>query len=195
MHEGNGLLVALLYYTGMRLGEALGLQWECVDFRRKVIHVRQQVNLRKGTITPPKTKESIRDIPLPDELAEMLVRGFPQAFVFPAPDGTYYRNSSSNRLWRSLMERMAELGPDIETREDGASVLTPHYFRHNYASILYNAGVDVLSAQKFLGHANVKVTLEIYSHLSKEKEDASAGAVMDAFKKRLPESCQSESTK
>ena len=81
------------------------------------------------------------------------------------------------------MERMAELGPDIETREDGASILTPHYFRHNYASILYNAGVDVLSAQKFLGHANVKVTLEIYSHLSKEKEDASAGAVMDAFKK------------
>lgn len=195
MQEENGLLVALLYYTGMRLGEVLGLQWECVDFRKKVIHVRQQVNLRKGMITPPKTKESIRDIPLPDELAEMLVRGFPQAFVFPAPDGTYYRNSSSNRLWRSLMERMVELGPDIETREDGASVLTPHYFRHNYASILYNAGVDVLSAQKFLGHANVKVTLEIYSHLSKEKEDASAGAVMDAFKKRLPESCQSKSTK
>jgi integrase len=195
MQEENGLLVALLYYTGMRLGEALGLQWECIDFKKKVIHVRQQVNLRKGTITPPKTKESIRDIPLPDELAEMLVRGFPQAFVFPAPDGTYYRNSSSNRLWRSLMERMAELEPSIETREDGASVLTPHYFRHNYASILYNAGVDVLSAQKFLGHANVKVTLEIYSHLSKEKEDASAGAVIDAFKKRLPESCQNKNTK
>ena len=157
--------------------------------------LRQQVNLRKGTITPPKTKESIRDIPLPDELAEMLVRGFPQAFVFPALDGTYYRNSSSNRLWRSLMERMAELGPDIETREDGASILTPHYFRHNYASILYNAGVDVLSAQKFLGHANVKVTLEIYSHLSKEKEDANAEAVRIVFQKRLPESCQSESTK
>lgn len=195
MQEENGLLVALLYYTGMRLGEALGLQWECVDFKKNVIHVRQQVNLRKGMITPPKTKESIRDIPLPDELAEMLVRGFPQAFVFPAPDGTYYRNSSSNRLWRSLMERMAELGPDIETREDGASILTPHYFRHNYASILYNAGVDVLSAQKFLGHANAKVTLEIYSHLSKEKEDASAGAVIDAFKKRLPESCQGKTTK
>ena len=195
MQEENGLLVALLYYTGMRLGEALGLQWECIDFKKKVIHVRQQVNLRKGTIAPPKTKESIRDIPLPDELAEMLVRGFPQAFVFPAPDGTYYRNSSSNRLWRSLMERMAELEPDIETREDGSSILTPHYFRHNYASILYNAGVDVLSAQKFLGHANVKVTLEIYSHLSKEKEDASAGAVIDAFKKRLPESCQSKNTK
>lgn len=195
MQEENGLLVALLYYTGMRLGEALGLQWECVDFRKKVIHVRQHVNLRKGTITPPKTKESIRDIPLPDELAEMLVRGFPQAFVFPAPDGTYYRNSSSNRLWRSLMERMAELEPDIETREDGSSILTPHYFRHNYASILYNAGIDVLSAKKFLWHSNVKTTLEIYSYLSREKEAANAEAVRIVFQKRLPESCQSESTK
>ena len=195
MQEENGLLVALLYYTGMRLGEALGLQWECVDFRKKVIHVRQQVNLRKGTITPPKTKESIRDIPLPDELAEMLMRGFPQAFVFPAPDGTYYRNSSSNRLWRSLMERMAELETDIDTREDGSSILTPHYFRHNYASILYNAGIDVLSAKKFLWHSNVKATLEIYSYLSREKEAANAEAVRIVFQKRLPESCQSESTK
>ena len=93
------------------------------------------------------------------------------------------------------MERMAELEPDIETREDGSSILTPHYFRHNYASILYNAGIDVLSAKKFLGHSNVKTTLEIYSHLSKEKEDANAAAVRGVFKKRLPESCQSESTK
>lgn len=195
MQEENGLMVALLYYTGMRLGEALGLQWECVDFKKKVIHVRQQVNLGLGKITPPKTKESIRDIPLPDELAEMLVRGFPQAFVFPSPSGSYYRNTPVNRLWIDLMRRMIEIDPTIETRGNGASVLTPHYFRHNYASILYNAGVDVLSAQKFLGHANAKVTLEIYSHLSREKEDANAETVRSVFQKRLPESCQSKTTK
>ena len=195
MHEENGLLVALLYYTGMRLGEALGLQWECVDFKKKVIHVRQQVNLGLGEITPPKTKESIRDIPLPDELAEMLVRGFPQAFVFPSPSGSYYRSTPVNRLWIDLMRRMMEIDPTIETRGNGVAMLTPHYFRHNYASILYNAGIDVLSAKKFLGHSNVKTTLEIYSHLSKEKEDANAEAVRSVFQKRLPESCQSKNTK
>lgn len=195
MHEENGLLVALLYYTGMRLGEALGLQWECVDFKRKMIHVKQQMNLREGKITPPKTKESIRDIPMPEELEAMLVRGFPTAFVFPNPTGTYYRSSSANRLWIGLMRRMVEIDPTIETRGDGVALLTPHYFRHNYASVLYNAGVDVLSAKKFLGHSNVKTTLEIYSHLSKEKEDANAAAVRDVFKKRLPESCQNKNAK
>ena len=89
------------------------------------------------------------------------------------------------------MARMYEIDRNIETRPgENMSILTPHYFRHNYASVLYNAGIDVLSAQRFLGHANVKVTLEIYSHLSKAKEDENAGIVKTVFSKRLPESCQ-----
>jgi site-specific recombinase XerD len=43
-------------------------------------------------------------------------------------------------------------------------------FRHTYATILYNAGVDVKSAQRFLGHADINVTLKIYTHLSAQKE-------------------------
>lgn len=48
--------------------------------------------------------------------------------------------------------------------------LTPHMFRHTYATILYNAGVDVKSAQRFLGHADINMTLKIYTHLSEQKE-------------------------
>lgn len=48
--------------------------------------------------------------------------------------------------------------------------LTPHMFRHTYATILYNAGVDVKSAQLFLGHADIGMTLRIYTHLSKQKQ-------------------------
>lgn len=193
MQEENGLLVALLYYAGLRLGEACGLQWEHIDFKKGLIHVCQQVNLRTGKIADTKTENSVRDVPLPDELAEMLLplRGMPKAYVFPAPGGSYYRNSPVNRLWLCLMARMYEIDHNIETRPgENVSILTPHYFRHNYASVLYNAGIDVLSAQRFLGHANVKVTLEIYSHLSKAKEDENAGVVKTVFSKRLPESCQ-----
>ena len=64
-----------------------------------------------------------------------------------------------------------EEGVVIETY---GSMLTPHYFRHNYASVLYNAGVDVLSAQRFLGHSNPATTMAIYTHLSAETEDKSA---------------------
>jgi integrase len=63
------------------------------------------------------------------------------------------------------------------------SILTAHYYRHNYASILYNAGVDVLTAQKWLGHADAKTTLSIYAHLSEDFELKNAGKLEDAFSK------------
>lgn len=44
--------------------------------------------------------------------------------------------------------------------------ITPHMLRHTYATILYNAGVDVKSAQCFIGHAHINMALKIYTHLS-----------------------------
>ena len=51
--------------------------------------------------------------------------------------------------------------------------ITPHMFRHTYASMLYFSGVDVLTAQKLLGHADLSTTLKVYTHLQKETEDLS----------------------
>lgn len=84
------------------------------------------------------------------------------------------------------MARLYDIAPEIDATEKGGrmiSVITPHYLRHNYASVLYNAGVDVLSAQRYLGHANAKITLEIYSHLSAQKEKYSAEQLQGAFEK------------
>jgi len=182
--DPNGLLLKLLYYTGMRLGEACGLQWQDVDFKKQIIHVVRKVDFKAGELGDPKTDNSVRDIPMPEDLRDALLplRGFGTAFVFPAPDGSFWRNTQLNRLWKSLMQKVYDADNTIEAKE-GISILTAHYFRHNYASVLYNAGIDVLSAQKFLGHASAKTTLEIYSHLAKEKEDANAAATRDAFKK------------
>jgi site-specific recombinase XerD len=55
--------------------------------------------------------------------------------------------------------------------------LTPHMFWYTYATILYNAGVDVKSAQRFLGHADINVTLKIYTHLSAQKEQEAVAAL------------------
>ena len=54
---------------------------------------------------------------------------------------------------------------------------TAHQMRHTYASMLFDAGVDVKSAQKFLGHSDVEVTLSVYTHLSRFKEDAAISAL------------------
>lgn len=191
--DPNGLLILILYYTGLRLGEACGLQWEDVDFKKRMISVRRDIDFKSGEVGTVKTKHSIRDVPMPDELVAALlpIRGVGNAFILTGADGNHWKNSQLNRLWHALMAKMYAVDPSIESRgEPPESVLTAHYFRHNYASILYNADVDILSAQRFLGHSSVKTTLEIYSHLSAAKEDKNADKARSAFEKRLPKGCQ-----
>lgn len=211
----EGLLLLILYYTGLRIGEALGLQWRDIDFSKRVLHVQRDIDMKTGTIGALKTKSSNRRVPIPDDLLNALlnVRGVGETFVLQAPES--HSNLSLRtytRRWNRLMQAMYEYDNSIDhkpikvekpkksKKQDKSnnenknnrknkvsneqrfqSVLTAHYFRHNYASVLYNADVDVLSAQRFLGHADVKTTLSIYSHLSEGKEDRNADKVRNAF--------------
>lgn len=109
---------------------------------------------------------------------------FPFIFV-----STNTRLESYRDVWRGLQAALYAADNSMQSAA-GRSILTAHYYRHNYASILYNAGVDVLTAQKWLGHADAKTTLAIYSHLSEDYELHNAGKLEDAFSqkvaKRLP---------
>ena len=210
----EGLLLLILYYTGMRLGEVIGLQWHDVDFTNRMINVRRDIDYCTNNIDTLKSTSSERAIPMPDELYAALnaVRGVGNTFVLQASETHgHLPQSTLKRRWERLMiamynadqsieravirMRKGKVLPDGKREEDTpiyGSALTAHYFRHNYASILYNADVDILSAQKFLGHADVKTTLSIYSHLSKDKEDSNAEKVRNALSnskvaKKLPE--------
>ena len=69
--------------------------------------------------------------------------------------------------------------------------ITPHMLRHTYATMLFDANVDVKSAQKFLGHADIEVTLSIYTHLTKYKEDKAINALnahLDSMVENQPNS-------
>lgn len=175
----DGLFLLVLYYLGLRRGEALGLKWKDFNLRGQTVTISRDIDYKAGaTEGELKTKAAYRTIPVPDQLIERLrpVVGLPEVYVFqstkpgqPLPESTYQRK------WAALMSAMYEVAPSIEYKQLASgtrrSILTPHYFRHNYASLLYNADVDVLSAKKWLGHANVATALGIYAHLGAGKED------------------------
>ena len=66
---------------------------------------------------------------------------------------------------RDVADYARKRGLEIDLREDGTSVLTAHYLRHNFASMLYYAGVDLLRAKEWMGHADIQTMLRIYTHL------------------------------
>jgi len=63
--------------------------------------------------------------------------------------------------------------------------ITAHMLRHTYASLLYDAGVDIKSAQRYLGHSDIETTLEIYTHLTKHKEDEAVQSINKHFEERF----------
>lgn len=190
----NGLMLALLYYTGMRRGEMLGLKWSDIDYGAHMIHVERDIDYITNSPGEVKTACSVRDVPMPIELEQMLraqpIKGM--SYVIQGErTGEHLPKSTYLRKWCDLMAAVYHENNGIEhtilrtRRKDEpeviGSVLTAHFFRHNYASILYHAGVDVLTAQKYLGHADPSTTLKIYTHLAKQQEEADMKKIFALF--------------
>ena len=179
-HE-HGLLLAVLYYTGLRRGEALGLKWSDFDWNDNLVHVQRDIDYmttkpKEGEL---KTQAAERYVPIPPALRKLLLprREFGECYVFHTKDGSPLPQSSFQRIWLSLMmdagcvverEITADTNRARDVRKRYKATLTPHYFRHNYVTLLYEAGVDPLVAMKIVGHRDYQTTANIYTHLKEE---------------------------
>lgn len=162
---GQHFLPALIYYTGMRWGEAMGLRWEDIDREAKLIHIRRSVYYvsTKPMIKTPKTEMGVRVVPLLDALASVLPKGKLRGYLFTEEDGkSLLARSRASRLWS-------------DWQKEAGTTLTAHQVRHGYATALLEAGVDAKVAQRLLGHAQISTTLDIYTHVRDEAvRDAAA---------------------
>jgi integrase len=79
------------------------------------------------------------------------------------------------RLWRYYMNELSrQYGEGVHIQE-----FTPHCLRHTYCTMLYESGIDVVVAQGLMGHKDIKTTLGIYTHLSKEKAERDVSKLND----------------
>src|SRR2546425_4543530 len=160
-------------YTGMRLSEVLGLSWEDVDFAAGVIHVRHQLARGRRGIPPhripPKTRASVRKIPLLSQLAAALrehKRGSRSAassdYVFATGSGTPFLHHNVSK--RVLRRAATAAGLDRPGRR-----VRFHDLRHTFAShLIIDIRLDVVQVSHILGHARTSMTLDTYTHLFEE---------------------------
>ncbi len=150
----------LLYYTGIRIGEALALNVNDIDFAEHRIAINKTYYKIKNIeyITTPKTASSIRTIKIPGFLVDILSK---------YTDGIYDKDA---RLFKTSRTNIHRCKNSI-IRKLGLKNIRLHDFRHSHASILLNRGVDVVTVSKRLGHESVKMTLDTYSHLIKDSEE------------------------
>ena len=178
----DGLFLAVLFYMGLRRGEALGLRWEDIDFNAHCVRIERDIDFAAGLnmVGEVKTQTSRRAVPMPESVENRLraVRGI--GWIFSRPDGQPYRESDFVRVWRELQKALVAAVPEIE-QESGRSILTAHYFRHNYATLLHRAGVPAEQARDWLGHSSIAVTIDIYTHLDQAESRSAAAKLATVF--------------
>lgn len=150
------LLFALMYYAGLRPSEAKRV--ESSDIQGDMLRVRGS-----------KTKAATRTVPVPGALIDLIPQDRTGILVLSSrgkPMGDY------RKAWAALVRDMAGCGA-IDTDD-----LSPYCLRHTYCTHLQEAGVDIRTAQYLMGHADIKMTANIYTH-TREGELLKAASLID----------------
>ncbi len=178
--------IAVCAFAGLRLGEAAGLRLEDVDFLRRTISVRHQLQGETNSTTElvaPKFG-SERVVYVPAELIALLAEHVRRHGVRPGEwlvsAGTLPLNrNSAGHQWRQVRKAA------------GLDRYTLHDLRHFYASGLIASGCDVVTVQRSLGHSSATITLGVYSHLWPTAEDRTRAAAGDLMAAALGASADS----
>ncbi|MDT2756226.1 site-specific integrase [Enterococcus asini] len=167
----------LLSASGCRQGELLGLEWRFVDFKEECIYINQTLargENRRLYIEQPKTKHSKRTVSLDHETMQVLKKWKKEQaasylqlgintnqknqLVFPNVSNSFIQLSKP-RTWMLRIMRNNDL-----------RIITIHGFRHTHATLLLEAGVPAKTISERLGHTNIQITLDLYSHVTERME-------------------------
>lgn len=183
------IAVMLMMFMGLRTGELLALEWKNIDFDKRTIQINKscskcssnQYYVKEGT-----KNGKCRIVPIPESILSWLEKEFfnsNNSLVFPNNSGRLHTPTTWRRTWKSYQNDLNYYAYTLKCKAKG---ITPknkfapsgipdmgikfnaHQLRHTYATMLFLAGVDVLTMKELLGHSDIKTTLGIYTHLEEK---------------------------
>ena len=171
-----GLFPFFLLCTGLRKSEALALLWSDIDFNQKEIRITKSLDYTNGAnpkVKSPKTEAGNRIVPILDVLIPPLMKEYKNhksEYVFPSfssnrggPGGRLMTERGYEGAWLNYCKTVGLMDGD-------KPAITAHNLRHGTATLMFELGVDELTAQKILGHSRVEITREIYTDLRNAKK-------------------------
>lgn len=167
-HDCFSLSILICLYTGIRIGELCALRWSDIDFNNRIILIHNTVqriqnkendiSKTKLQITKPKTKNSIRRIPITSYLYDILNKYFVQNHE----KSNYYifRNKENGPIDpRKIQKHFKSIIKKLHLTS-----ITFHSLRHTFATLCIEVGMDIKTLSEILGHSNVSTTMSIYVH-------------------------------
>lgn len=191
------VMVYVTLYAGLRLGELAGLEWSDVDFKNKLLRIKQASQYLPGIGTftkEPKNDSSQRVISMPKVVIDLLTKykawwneqqllcgdawDKDSDFIFVQWNGKPIHPTTPTKWFKSFREKH-DL-PDLKF----------HGLRHTNASLLIGQGVDVQTVAKRLGHTKATTTTSIYSHFLRRPDQEAADKLQNLFDKKKKEKAQ-----
>lgn len=158
------VLFQVLFFTGMRIGEAFALFPSDIDFHNGIISITKTYTRIDGrdVFQTPKTHNSLRKITIPRFLLEML-----SDFInhLPASNMRLFFQISKWSLWRKMR---------TVCRKTGVKLIRVHDLRHSAVALLIEEGVPIMEISKRCGHRSPDITYKVYAHLYPHKEESIA---------------------
>lgn len=160
-HKNNYIGIVLCLYTGIRIGELLALTWDDINFDTKLLSINKTVCVLKINgkylfhIDEPKTKSSIRLIPISKQLLPYLKRiklSSSSNFVITTRKNTMVSIRSYQMTFTKILAKLKIKYHNF------------HALRHTFATRSLELGMDIKSLSEILGHKNAMITLNRYSH-------------------------------
>lgn len=162
--------------TWLRPGEQFALRWKNADLNKGVIRVRETYVRKYKTFNPPKTKPSVRDVPMSEAVADLLRLQPRRAGPDDGESFVFYNSVGAPVHWGKLNYQV--LRPVCERL--GLPVITWHGLRHTGATLAADAGVPHRTIQALLGHGSSKTT-DLYVHSVPESEQAGMNKIGRMF--------------
>ena len=176
-------LLYFLFKTGFRVGEGMAVCWSDIDFENKTIKTYRRFSGDRQVFTPPKTKTSVREIPVDDKLLQVLkdLKEEQSKVLFDREDlnkedlvfyDRRYRIPTNAGLNKYLRVCLSELGI-------GSQEMSATSGRHTYGSYLLAQGVDIWVVAKLMGHKDIQQLIKTYGHVLQEVIDKEYDTIRD----------------
>lgn len=179
-------LFAVMLRTGMRNGEIRGLKYTDIDRKKNVLHVQRTLKYIEGMgyiEDTPKTKTSKRDIPLTPDILKLLEEQWRfwdfeitifDRYLFCSENGGPLRSDRIQTEIDRIIRRIHADGYEFER-------ITPHVFRHTFATRAIEAGMPPQVLKTILGHSSLAMTMDLYSHVLPDTKAEEMEKIANAF--------------
>lgn len=159
----------ILYFLGLRQGECIALTWKDIDFKRKTLKVNKTLTTKikgeKWHISSPKTRSSIRELPLTENLYKDLNKLYKEQIIYTDFKEYWFIFGKIKPYIESTVQQMKNRYCKLANVKQ----IRIHDFRHSCASLLINKGASISLVSKYLGHSNISITLNTYTHMYKSE--------------------------